>query len=174
MQADAEHIDTEPREAGDDIAEDGHDSHTAFTDHTAPAGVEHGGAPEDDEEGAIFLGVPSPETSPGLVCPDTAEDGADEAKESGEADDTVDEAADDLDLFGAEHAGEGAEDEEEDAEEAGEEHGGVADRDCDHVGGEPEVTIEHGAHHFHGIATYSEVMGDDERGEADEATGGGA
>ena len=39
MQAHAEHVDAEPREAGDDVAEEGHDHQTALPDESAPARV---------------------------------------------------------------------------------------------------------------------------------------
>src|SRR4051794_6993441 len=65
--------------------------------------------------------------------------------------------------------GEDTEDDVEDRKETGDEGGGVAERDDDHMGGKPEVRIEHGAHHFHRVAGEGKVMGDDERDEADGA-----
>ena len=43
-----------------------------------------------DEQRAVLLGVPAPEPAPGLVGPDAAQHGADEAEERGEADDAID------------------------------------------------------------------------------------
>ena len=48
-----------------------------------PAGephVQHREAPEHDDQRAIFLRIPSPEAAPGIIPPDTAEDGADQAE----------------------------------------------------------------------------------------------
>ena len=48
--------------------------------------------------------------------------------------------------------------------------GRVPERDGDDVGGEPEVGVEHGAHHLHRVAAEGEVVRDDL---GDEADGGG-
>ena len=53
-------------------------------------------------------------------------------------------------------------------EEAGDERGGVAERDDDDVRREPEVRVEHGAHHLHRVAAEREMVRDDERDEADQ------
>ena len=92
MQADAEHVDPEPGPARDDVAEDCQHHKTALPDQAAPACVEDDGVPEDDQERAVFLRVPTPEATPRLIGPDTAEDGADEAEKRGEADNAVDHA----------------------------------------------------------------------------------
>ena len=34
-----------------------------------------------------------------------------------------------------------------------------------HVGGQPEVGIQHGPHHLHGVPLHGQVVGDDQRGE---------
>src|SRR5581483_6153703 len=90
VEADAEHVDAEPGEAGDDIAEDGHIHDAAFADHAAPARVQDHGIPDHDEQRAVFLGIPAPETPPRLVSPDAAQHGADKAEEGGKADNAVD------------------------------------------------------------------------------------
>ena len=46
--------------------------------------------PEDDEKRAVFLWVPSPETAPRLVGPDTAENRPDKTEEGRETNDPVD------------------------------------------------------------------------------------
>src|ERR1041385_393321 len=89
MQSNAEHVHAPPGEAGDDVAEDGHDHETARANKSAPARVKNDRAPKDDENGAVFLRVPSPETAPRLVRPNAAEDGADETEERGETNDAI-------------------------------------------------------------------------------------
>ena len=99
MQADAEHVDAEPGEAGDDVAEDRHDHETALANESAPARVQNDRAPEHDEHGAVFLRIPAPEAAPGLVGPDAAEHGADEAEERGETNDAVGHAGERIGRF---------------------------------------------------------------------------
>ena len=151
METDTEHVGAEPGPTGDDVAEDGHDHHPALADHAAPAGVEDDGVPNDDEQGAVFLGVPAPEAAPRLVGPDATEHGADEAGEGGETDHAVDHAAQ-RGGGGFRDISEGAADQIDGGDGAGEEGGRVAEGDDDDMGGEPEIRIEHGAHHFQGIA----------------------
>src|SRR6267142_1543797 len=71
MQADPEHVHAEPREAGDDIAEDSHDHQPTLPDESAPARMQNDRAPKHDQHCAIFLRVPAPESSPRLIGPDT-------------------------------------------------------------------------------------------------------
>src|SRR5205814_1326170 len=89
VQPDAEHVHAEPGEAGDDVATDGHRHDPLLADVAAKARVEDEGVPQYDEERAVLLRVPAPESSPRLVGPDSAQDGADEAEEQREADDPV-------------------------------------------------------------------------------------
>src|SRR5664280_3358582 len=89
MQADAEHVHAEPGKACHDIAEHGEIHYAAVADQPAPARVQDDGIPKHDQQSAVFLGIPAPETSPGLVGPDAAQDGADEAEERGKADDAI-------------------------------------------------------------------------------------
>src|ERR1044071_2909380 len=89
MEADTEHVDAEPGETGHDVAKDGEVNEAAVADQTTPSRMENQSVPDDDHQGAIFLRVPSPEAAPGLVGPDTPEDGADEAKQSGETNDAI-------------------------------------------------------------------------------------
>ena len=89
VQADAVLVDAEVRPGGDDVAGDGeHREATAFHE-AAPAGVQHEGVPEHDHERAVFLRIPAPEAAPGVVGPETAQHGADEAEEDGEAERAV-------------------------------------------------------------------------------------
>src|SRR5438552_12131422 len=81
MQADAEHVHAEPRETGNDVAEERHDHQAALPDESAPARVQNDCAPKDDQHRAIFLWVPAPETAPRLIGPDAAENCADETEQ---------------------------------------------------------------------------------------------
>ena len=58
VQADAEHVHAEPRPARDDVADDGEVHEAAFAHEAAPARVQDGGVPENDEQRAVFLRVP--------------------------------------------------------------------------------------------------------------------
>src|SRR3954469_3724304 len=133
MEADAEHVGAEPGPAGDDVAADGEGGEASFADQAGPAGVEDQGVPEDDQDRAVFFWIPAPESAPGLVGPDAAENGADEGEENGEADDAVDHSAK-LAAFVLGHGrAEDTFDHIDDAEHAGEERGGVAEGDDDDV-----------------------------------------
>src|SRR5450432_1240954 len=89
MQADAEHVHAEPRPARDDIAADGATDQAALANHPAPAQMQNQRIPQNDDERAIFLRVPTPETSPRLVRPDAAEHRADKTEQRREADDAI-------------------------------------------------------------------------------------
>ena len=89
VQADAEHVHAEPREAGDDVADDGEVHQAAFAHEAAPARMQDGRVPEHDEQRAVFLRVPAPEPAPRLVGPDAAQDGADKTEQRGETDDAI-------------------------------------------------------------------------------------
>src|SRR5438067_6874288 len=89
MKTDAEHVHAEPRETGDDIAEERHDHQTALSDESTPARMQNDCAPEDDEHRAVFLRVPAPEAAPGLIGPNPAEHCADKAEQCGETNDAV-------------------------------------------------------------------------------------
>src|ERR1039458_9610162 len=75
VQANAEHVHAKPREAGDDIAEDGEVHNAAVAQQVAPANVEDEGIPDHYEQGTVLLRVPAPESPPGLVGPNAAQDG---------------------------------------------------------------------------------------------------
>src|SRR5215472_16327964 len=84
MQAHPEHVHTEPRETGDDIAEERHDHQTALPDETTPARMQDDCAPKHNQHGAVFFRIPAPETAPRLIGPDTAKHCADETEQAGE------------------------------------------------------------------------------------------
>src|ERR1051326_1536299 len=81
METDAEHVDAEPGETRHDVAEDRHHHQSALTNESAPAGVKRNRAPENDQHGAIFFWIPTPEPAPRLVGPDPAEHRADKTEQ---------------------------------------------------------------------------------------------
>src|SRR5260370_937630 len=89
MQTNAQQIDAEPGEAGDDVADDRQIHDAAVADDSTPTRVENDCVPRNDEERAIFFRVPTPKAAPGLIGPDTAEDGASETEECCETDSAV-------------------------------------------------------------------------------------
>src|SRR6187401_3076678 len=89
MQSDSKHVNAKPGEARHDIAKDGHDHQASWSNVSAPARVKDERAPEHDEDSAIFLRIPSPESAPRLISPNAAEDRADETKEGSETDHAI-------------------------------------------------------------------------------------
>ena len=69
METDAEHVNAEPREAGNDIAEDRHERQTAFPNEPTPARVQNDRIPQNNQERSVFFRIPAPEAAPGLICP---------------------------------------------------------------------------------------------------------
>src|SRR5438309_443830 len=151
MESNAEHVYAEPRKAGNDIAEDGHDHEAALPDEPTPARVEDYGAPENDQDRAVLLRIPAPETAPRLIGPDTAENRADEAEESRETNDAVGHARKRIGRFLFKRRREDAADDVNHREHSGEEHGGITSCNCDHVSGEPDVGVEHRLQHLEGV-----------------------
>src|SRR6059058_94754 len=90
MQADFEHVHTEPRPARDDVANDGAVDQATLADHPAPAQVQDERVPKHDDERAVFLRVPAPEPAPRLIRPDATQHRADKAEQRGEANDAID------------------------------------------------------------------------------------
>ena len=162
MQADAEHVHAEPRETGDDVAEDRHDHQTALPDEPAPARVQSDCAPKDDQHRAVFLGIPAPETAPRLIGPDAAEDCADETEQRRETNDAVGHARERIRGLLFQRAREDAAHDVDDGKHTGEKHGGVTGGDRDDVRGQPDVGVEHGLQHFQGVAAAGEMMRDDQ------------
>ena len=107
--------------------------------------------PQDDDERAIFLRVPAPEASPRLVRPDAAEHRADKAEERGEADDAIDHAVEGFGRFFIEGGSKHSARDVNKPEKSGHESTGIAGGDGDDMGGEPEISIEYGTHHLHGV-----------------------
>ena len=95
--------------------------------------------------------------------------GADETAERGEAHDAVDHAGQRVGRVFVERRGEHAADDVDEREKSREERRGVADGDDDDVRREPEVGVEHGAHHLKRVAAEREMVRDEERAEADHA-----
>ena len=71
-------------------------------------------------------------------------------------------------LNNVEGLGEHAAQDVDEGEETGDVGARVADGDAHDVRGEPEIGVEHGTHHFHGVAFQCEVMRDDEGDETDD------
>ena len=138
-------------------------------DYPAPAGVQDDGIPEHDEERAVFLGVPAPESPPGLVGPDAAQNGAHETEEGGETNNAIDHPPQRAGHLRRQGAGEETAHDVNDGQQPGHKHRGVAQGDHDDVGGEPQVGVQHGLEHFHGVAAQGQVMGNDQGGKADES-----
>jgi len=92
MQANAQHVDPKPGPARDYVPEDCHDHETSLPNKASPACMEDDGVPQDNEERPVFLRVPTPEATPRLISPDTAEDSSNETKKRGEADNALDHA----------------------------------------------------------------------------------
>ena len=90
MQANAELVGAEPRPGRHDIAEGRQHGHAAFLYEAGPAGVQDQSVPDDDQQRAVLLGIPAPETAPRLIGPDAAQHGAGEAQQRREANDAVD------------------------------------------------------------------------------------
>src|SRR5262249_30983113 len=99
MQANAEHIGPKPGPTGHDVATQSQQRHAPLANQSAPSGVQQQSIPQYDQHRAVFLGIPPPEATPGLVGPDAAQNGAEEAEESGKADDAVNHGAEILGLI---------------------------------------------------------------------------
>ena len=89
MQADAKHINPEPGQTEHDVAKNTHHGKSTFANQATPAGVKNDGVPHYDKKRAVLLRIPSPESAPRLIGPDSAETGSDEAESGSKANDTV-------------------------------------------------------------------------------------
>src|SRR6476659_3348533 len=89
MQSHTEHVYSEPRKARHDVAENRHDHQAALTNEPAPARVQNDGAPEYDQDCAIFFWIPTPKPSPGLVSPNSPEDSSNETEQGSKANDPI-------------------------------------------------------------------------------------
>ena len=176
MQADAELVGAEPAPGCDDVATDGKQREPAGAQPAIPSRVERGRVPEHDHQGTVLLRIPAPESAPAVVCPEAAEHGADEAEEESEADHAVGHAIELVlvvpggEPLGRSRHGPTACDplhDRQDAEHSGQKCGAVAERDRDHVRGEPELRVEHGLQHMHRVARIEAVGHHEREGSAD-------
>ena len=178
VQADTQHVDAKPGETGDDIAKYREIDEAAVADETAPAGVQDQGVPQDDQQRAVFFRVPAPESAPGLVGPDAAQDGADEAKQRGKANDAIHHFGQSLAKLGTSAGGcascvqflpklrsEDSEADINNGQQPGAEGRGISQRHHDDVRRKPKVGVEHGPQHFHRITAKGQVMRDQESNE---------
>ena len=102
----------------------------ALGDKLAPARVQANRAPQHDEQRAVFLRVPAPETAPALVGPNAAEHGADETEQRGEARHTVGQAGQFTGLLRGKFGGKHPRQNIARAERAGHEHRTIAKCDA--------------------------------------------
>ena len=124
--------------------------------------MQDGGVPDHDHQRPVFLGIPAPEPAPRLISPDAAQHRADEAKQSGEADDAVNHFSDASAIHFVERHLVGYEVPHHihNRQEPGDERGRVADGDDHHMRRKPEVGVEHGLQHLHGVATQRKAVCD--------------
>ena len=171
VQADAELVGAKPTPGGDDVASDGKQRKPAGAQPAIPPCVERGRVPEHDHQGTVLLRIPTPEAAPAVVSPEAAEHRADEAEEEGEADHAIRHAIELIFVLprrqpllrsGCGPAVCDSMDDRKDAEHSGEEGGAVAERNGDHVRGEPELRVEHGLQDVHRV-TRIETIGHHER-----------
>lgn len=80
MQTNAEHVYSKPGQTDHDIAENAHHSQAAFANEGTPTGVKNYGVLQYNQKRSIFFRVPAPESTPGLISPDSSKDRSDEAK----------------------------------------------------------------------------------------------
>ena len=72
VQADAQHVHAKPGPSGDDVADQRQHHQTAIFHESTPAAMQDNGVPDHDHEGAVFIGIPAPESAPRVVAPKTA------------------------------------------------------------------------------------------------------
>ena len=161
MKPHAQQVGAEPRPTGDDVPEDGEVHDAALPDHATPTGVQDERIPQHDDEGPVLLGIPTPESPPRLVGPNTAQHGAHEAEQRGEAQNAIHHARQALTHVAGHHLRKESEHHIQNGQEACDIGGSVAQRHDDHVGGEPEVGIEHRLEHHHGVASEGEIVSHD-------------
>ena len=135
--------------------------------------MEQNRAPQHDHQRAVLLGVPSPETPPRLVGPDPAQHGARERQDQPERQRSEQKpvglaqaraVAARLDVL-----------EQVDVpDEPREDAGAVSERDHHHVGGQPEVGVQHRLELPQRVALGGELAGDPQQQEADRHPADGA
>src|SRR6516165_2036530 len=141
MQPDTEHINSKPRQAGDDIAKYGQHRDAPFVGVTTPASVQNDRVPNHDEERSVFLWIPTPEAPPGLIGPNTAKNRTDEAKQSGETDDSVDHAPERFRSRFIERFRQYAANDVNDSQKSSEKCRRIAESNRDNVSRKPDVCV---------------------------------
>ena len=101
-------------------------------------------APKHDQYRAVFLRVPAPETSPRLIGPNAAKNGADKTEQGRKTNHSISHAGERIGGVFFQRTREDTANDVNDGEHTGEEHRGIAGRDRDHVSGEPDVGVKHG------------------------------
>src|SRR5512133_137489 len=99
MQANPQHIYPEPREGGHDVAENREIHNPPIPNESSPARVENNGVPKDDEQCSVLLGIPAPESAPGLIGPDATQHSPDKTEQGCETDHAVNHPGQDLSQF---------------------------------------------------------------------------
>ena len=64
VQADPEHVHAEPGKGRDNVAEEREIHQATLAHNSPPPGVQDERIPDDDQQRAIFLWIPAPETAP--------------------------------------------------------------------------------------------------------------
>ena len=167
VQADFEHVHTKPRPARHNIADDGAVDKAALADHATPAQMQNQRVPKHDDQRAILLRVPTPEAAPGLVRPDATQHGPDKTEQRGETDDAINHPRQSPARRRIQRPREYAAHDVNERQGSSDERASVTQCHDHDVRGEPEIGVQHGAHHFHCIASQREVVSDDERDKTD-------
>src|SRR6185369_6837566 len=105
-------------------------------DQAAPAGMQNNHVPQHDNQRAVFLRIPAPETTPGLIGPNASENRPDKTKQRREADDAIDHPSQRPGRWGLQCPRKNAADNIEDSQEPGEKGGRVTKRDHDDMSSE--------------------------------------
>ena len=119
--------------------DDGTDGQSEATPESAQSSMEQKEIAEQGGQRPGFLGIPIPETPPGVVCPDTTED-----RSRGEQEDSDLEGFVEIVIEGSRGFVSGDDPGKchmSDTEGKGESR--IAERDGEHMGGEPEVIAQH-------------------------------
>ena len=119
---------------------------------------------------AVFLRIPTPETSPRVVGPEAAQHRADETEKYREAHHAVDHAGQIGGPLFRERGGQDTADDIQHTEQSGDECCRVAECNARHMRGQPELRIEHGLQHYKGVtAVRGQAIGDEQGGKAGDA-----
>src|SRR6516164_4650773 len=138
MQANAKHVYTKPGEACHYIAKHGQDGCSALTNKSAPARMKNDRVPEDNRQCTVFLRVPAPKATPGLIGPDPAKNGAHQTEECRKTNNTVHHAAERLRSVFVKRGGKNAAQDIEHAEKTRQKRPGISKRDRDNMSRQPD------------------------------------